>query len=107
MKPSAAEKKHGVLNTRNHRGKEEDCSMVGKEKRLPEHPRAKCIHHGEIFIVVAWDAFFAVGPLLGQGSTEDEAWESAGRPTMASVMPTVNAAVLSGERYFRKHRGKR
>lgn len=79
---------------------------MGKEKVLQKNPRAKCIRYGGIFMVLAWDAFFAVGPLLGQGYTADEAWESAARDRTATAPKQVDQAIRSAERYFRNHTGK-
>ncbi len=72
-----------------------------------EHPRAKCIHSNGIYIVVAWDAFFSVGPLLGQGYSRDEAWSSAARPTTQIDMRKIDSTILQAKFFFRRHRGRR
>lgn len=68
-------------------------------------PASKQIFRGGIYMIVEWDAFFAVGPLLGQGSTPEEAWSSVSIPR--PIPATVNSAVLMGENFFRGTRGRK
>lgn len=75
-----------------------------KQEVLRHHPRAKCICNEGIYMVVAWDMFFVVGPLLGQGRSADEAWGNVRIPI--KVTPEMALAVLHGGQYFRKHRSK-
>jgi hypothetical protein len=51
--------------------------MTAKEQVKRNFPRAKCIRALNVYMVLAWDAFFAVGPLLGCGYSVESGWEDA------------------------------
>lgn len=79
--------------------------MTGKIEVRKWFPRSQCVRRGSIYMIVEWDAFFAVGPLLGQGNTPDEAWGSVSIPR--PIPATVSSAVLMGENFFRGTRGRK
>jgi hypothetical protein len=51
--------------------------MIAKEKVKRQFPGAKCIRQKNVYMILEWDAFFLIGPVLGCGYSSNEAWKDA------------------------------
>jgi hypothetical protein len=80
---------------------------MNKDIVRAEYPRSVCVRRARDYYVFAWDAFFAVGPLLGIGRSADGAWESAARQMIPINTPKIHDTIRQCESFFGKHRKRR